>query len=114
VLQITPIVPVEPIKSCRRRKLNGNETAPAHSPHSASPPCARCLSWTSDRSRFLMRRLMQPRLRRDGRDGIGGDFGSRTEVLHAMHDPLATPQSLSVSQNEPAPTPTLAGPNVAS
>jgi len=33
-----------------------------------------------------------------------------------MHDPLATPQSLSVSQYEPAPatTPTPAGPNVAS
>ena len=57
---------------------------------------------------------MQPRLRRDGRDGIGGDSGSRTEVLHTMHDPLDTPQSLSVSQYEPAPTPTPAGPNVAS
>ena len=56
-----------------------------------------------------MRGLMQPRLRRDGRDGIAGDSGSRMEVLHVMHDLLATPQSLSDSQYEPA-----SGPNVAS
>jgi glycosyltransferase involved in cell wall biosynthesis len=58
----------------------------------------------------VIRRLIQPRLRRDGRAGVDGDSGLSPEVLHPMHDPLLPPQSLSVSQCEPS----SAGPNLVS
>jgi glycosyltransferase involved in cell wall biosynthesis len=60
---------------------------------------------------MLLRLLMQPRIRCDGRAGDDGDSGSRPEVLHAMPDPLLPTQSLSVSQYE---EPTSAGPTPAS